>query len=99
MNKSRYRAYTYNRYILKYKAYFLMDEHHPQYDPKNPYIQLIHWIYINAVTESDAIDEFRNMYVQGELKGKFTYAEIIVVFKDKKVKSYLGDAEGNRIVY
>jgi hypothetical protein len=94
--KSPYKSYKWKRYIVKYEAHILKDEHDPEYQIGQAYKIKIYYQYVKAISIPDAYEAMKDEWMKGSFKTNMEYIVIIGVWIDKNTPEYYGDYLGNK---
>jgi hypothetical protein len=92
-----YKSYKWRRYVVKYEAHILKDEHDPYNLPGEEYNIRIYYQYVKASSIPDAYDAMKEEWINGTFKNKCEFMVIIGVWIDEKQAEYYGDYQGNKI--
>jgi hypothetical protein len=95
--KLPYTCHKWRRYVVKYEAHILKDEHDPTNVPGQEYKIKVYYQYVKATSIPDAYDAMKDEWIKGSYKTKMEYIVIIAVYVDEKVVEYYGDYLGNKI--
>jgi hypothetical protein len=96
-NKQPYKSYKWQRYVIKYEAHILKDEHDPSICKGHEYNIRIYYQYVKATSIPDAYEAMIEEWMQGTFKNKMEFMVIIGVWVDEKQKEYYGDHQGNKL--
>jgi hypothetical protein len=95
--KYPYKSYKWQRYVIKYEAHILKDEHDPTIQPGQEYNIRVYYQYVKATSIPDAYDAIKDEWIKGSWSKKMEFMVIIGVWVDEKQKEYYGDSQGNKI--
>jgi hypothetical protein len=95
--KNPYKSYKWRRYVIKYEAHILKDQHDPTYAPGEEHKIKIYYQYVKATSIPDAYEAMKDEWINGSYKTKMEFIVIIGVWIDEKQKEYYGDYQGNKI--